>query len=107
MIKVTESAWNRVGSITSSGQVFRVGIESGGCHGFQYVFKVCEQQEDDILVEGPDGKNIVIARRCHAFLEGGTLNFVEEVMHSHFVFDNPKVETGCGCGISFQIPRKD
>lgn len=104
MIKVTQSAWNRIES-SFENKALRVGIESGGCHGFQYVYQKGSFNEEDDFLISHNHAQVIIQKKYLPFLKGGELDFKEELMHSHFVFTNPNIEQGCGCGVSFQIPK--
>jgi iron-sulfur cluster assembly 2 len=83
----------------------RISVESGGCSGFQYNFSIEENSqpdsENDYVVE-QEGVTVVYDRISGEFLRGATVDFVEEMIRSSFVVhNNPNVEVGCGCGVSF------
>ncbi|MDP7544125.1 MAG: iron-sulfur cluster assembly accessory protein, partial [Alphaproteobacteria bacterium] len=37
------------------------------------------------------------------FIVGSTMDYVEDKLHSGFVFDNPNATGQCGCGESFSV----
>lgn len=49
-----------------------------------------------------DGAEIVVDDTSLEFLQGATVDYVQELIRNHFaVIDNPNTEAGCGCGVSF------
>ena len=105
-ITIDNSVWKRLKEVLSAGEFLRLGIVSGGCYGFQYTFDVDTQTKDDDVVFTQQGCKVAVEKKYILFLEGGTLLFENEMMHSHFVFKNPKVTQGCGCGVSFSLPEE-
>ncbi|MCY4414475.1 MAG: iron-sulfur cluster assembly accessory protein [Alphaproteobacteria bacterium] len=104
MINITESAWNKIAS-HSENPVLRLGIKSGGCHGFSYVFVFVENAESNDVVLHNKNARIVVSKNHLPFLESGTLDYQQEMMHAKFVFQNPKSDGSCGCGVSFTLPK--
>jgi len=81
----------------------RVFITGGGCSGFQYGFDFAEQVNDgDIEVE-TDGVTLVVDPMSIQYLEGATVDYVENLEGARFVIDNPNATTTCGCGSSFSV----
>ncbi len=81
----------------------RIFITGGGCSGFRYGMALDENTyEDDITISKEDVR-VVIDRFSATFLNGSTIDYVETVMGSGFVIDNPNVVSTCGCGQSFNI----
>ena len=78
----------------------RVGITSGGCGGYEYVLEFADElNEDDHILDF--GKfMIVINPMSQPYIEGSTLDFVQEGLNQSFKFANPNVAMACGCGIS-------
>jgi iron-sulfur cluster insertion protein len=37
------------------------------------------------------------------YLEGATVDYVEDLMGSQFTISNPQATTTCGCGSSFSV----
>ena len=103
---VTERAAKRIRTILATepeGSKLRVSVSGGGCSGFQYGFAVeTADAADDILVER-DGAVVLIDPISLPFLEGSTLDFVDDLMGQSFRVENPNATASCGCGTSFSI----
>ncbi|MEN9753777.1 MAG: hypothetical protein RLZ07_159 [Pseudomonadota bacterium] len=103
---VTERAAKRIRTILASepeGSKLRVSVSGGGCSGFQYGFAVeTADAVDDIRVER-DGAVVLIDPTSLPFLEGSTLDFVDDLMGQSFRVENPNATASCGCGTSFSI----
>ncbi|KZL77159.1 iron-sulfur cluster assembly accessory protein [Colletotrichum tofieldiae] len=107
----------------------RIQVESGGCHGFQYLMslvtlpKSSESGEDWSKVVGEDdtvfqylpddadasrvsfeGPKVVIDEPSLDLLKGSKVDFTMELIGSQFkITDNPYASSSCGCGTSFDI----
>ncbi|KAI9352088.1 hypothetical protein BDR26DRAFT_324047 [Obelidium mucronatum] len=111
VIHVADSAAKRINFINSKGgstavpQAFRISVDSGGCHGYQYVMGLTKEvnPEEDVIFE-KDGAKVVVDKISLDLCHGSTLEFVEELIGSSFqVVGNPKAESSCGCKISFNV----
>ncbi|KAJ1912690.1 [4Fe-4S] proteins maturation [Tieghemiomyces parasiticus] len=84
--------------------MLRVVVESGGCYGFQYKFKLTTETTDEDAVFENAGGRLVIDDVSLSLLEGATIDYVTELIGSSFqVVKIPKSSSGCGCGTSFDI----
>jgi iron-sulfur cluster assembly accessory protein len=105
-INVTERAARRIKEIMASepaGSMLRISVNGGGCSGFQYAFDVDRQrQEDDITVER-DGATVLVDQISLQYMEGATVDFVDDLIGQSFKIENPQATAGCGCGTSFSI----
>eukprot|EP00878_Enallax_costatus_P005843 GHUV01006131.1.p1 GENE.GHUV01006131.1~~GHUV01006131.1.p1 ORF type:complete len:171 (+),score=42.76 GHUV01006131.1:164-676(+) len=82
--------------------LLRVEVEGGGCSGFQYKFKLDDQQVDDDIVFERDGVRVVCDSISLDFLRGAVVEFEDSLMRSAFqIASNPNSESTCGCGTSF------
>lgn len=95
----------------------RISVESGGCHGFQYLMKLitipadetrtAELAEDDTVFQfsGEDGDaRVVLDEPSLDLLKGSKVDFTQELIGSQFkIVDNPYATSSCGCGTSFDI----
>ena len=80
----------------------RLSVESGGCHGFQYYFKLDKCQESDDIMFSRGRARLVVDEISLPFLNGSKVDYADELIGSYFcVTDNPMAGTGCGCGASF------
>ncbi|WP_159349394.1 HesB/IscA family protein [Roseomonas harenae] len=78
----------------------RLGVEAGGCSGFQYKFDLVDAPEpDDLVVEG----RVFIDPVSLDLLRGAELHWADELIGAHFVVRNPVAVSGCGCGVSFSV----
>ena len=81
----------------------RVGVKKVGCSGFAYTFDYADEiQAGDKLFEAYDAKVVVNADTL-SFVDGSRLDFVKEGFKQVFKFDNPNVDSTCGCGESFNV----
>lgn len=105
----------------------RIQVESGGCHGFQYLMSLITVpekgspefanviNEDDTIFEfAPDESDgqsplpysarIVLDEPSLELLKGSKVDFTMELIGSQFkITDNPYASSSCGCGTSFDI----
>ncbi len=86
----------------------RVSVESGGCHGFQYLMSLTDMseisQEEDSVFEGRDGAKVVMDEPSLELLKGSKVDYTMELIGSQFkITDNPLATSSCGCGTSFDI----
>ncbi len=101
-VNITARAANRIREI-SPAHGLRVSVNGGGCSGFQYDFTITdERQEDDIAIER-DGAILLIDPVSMGFMEGSTLDFVDDLIGQSFKVQNPLAKASCGCGTSFTI----
>ena len=49
---------------------------------------------------------VVVDDACLTVLDGSRIDFVTEGLKQLFKFDNPNVESECGCGESFNVKTK-
>ena len=105
MIRLTDTALAAVrGAITKSpGPAIglRIMVETGGCAGYKYMLGLeVEAREGDALVE-QDGLTLFVDEESQPHVAGLTVDFVESLESSGFVFENPNARQKCGCGKSF------
>jgi len=88
--------------------LLRVTVESGGCHGFQYLMSLTDmpkvdQAEDTVFASG-DGAKVVMDEPSLELLKGSKIDYTMELIGSQFkIVDNPLATSSCGCGTSFDI----
>lgn len=106
----------------------RVRVESGGCHGFQYLMSLITipkqdsrewssvVKENDAIFQYttdnadldsrplPNGPRIILDEPSLDLLKGSKVDYVMELIGSQFkIIDNPYASGSCGCGTSFNI----
>jgi iron-sulfur cluster assembly accessory protein len=110
MIQLTDLAADHIASIVAGhkdGIGFRISIKETGCSGYMYVPEIVDQEgEDDIRVDTPQGVVVFIDYRWLSVLQGTTIDLVtEDLGQKRLQFNNPNVDTACGCGESFGIKK--
>jgi len=81
----------------------RILVQGGGCSGFSYGFALDEiANEDDFDLEF-NGIHLLVDAMSRQYLEGATVDYVEELYGSQFTIKNPNATTTCGCGSSFSV----
>ncbi|CAO1598492.1 [4Fe-4S] proteins maturation [Xanthoria calcicola] len=114
LIDITERAATRLQEIMAKDSnpslALRVTVESGGCHGFQYLMSLTNMsavsQEDDTVFEASNGSGakVVMDEPSLELLKGSKVDFTMELIGSQFkIVGNPAATSSCGCGTSFDI----
>jgi len=113
LISLSPRASTRLSNIITTDKnpnlALRVSIESGGCHGFQYLMDLTDLGEspataEDTVFEGDKGAKVVIDEASLELLSGSTIDYTMELIGSQFkVTGIPGATSSCGCGTSFDI----
>ena len=82
---------------------FRVAVDGGGCSGFQYKFDFDTEKTEEDLTFNAGGVTVLVDEVSLEFLGNAQLDYVEELVGSYFVVNNPNATANCGCGTSFSI----
>ncbi|KAJ4407231.1 [4Fe-4S] proteins maturation [Didymella pomorum] len=112
-MSISPRASHRLHSIaqkdSNPNSALRVSIESGGCHGFQYLMSLCDLSkepagDEDTVFEGSKGEKVVVDESSLELLNGSTVDYTMELIGSQFkVTGIPGATSSCGCGTSFDI----
>ncbi|TEA18054.1 Iron-sulfur cluster assembly 2-like protein [Colletotrichum sidae] len=132
VLEITDRAGKRLSQIMKKDNnpnlALKIQVESGGCHGFQYLMSLItlpttsdttsgdwSSFEDDVVFEYlPDeaeastpvlgGPKVLIDQPSLDLLKGSKVDFTMELIGSQFkITDNPYASSSCGCGTSFDI----
>lgn len=111
-VSVTSSAAEKLHAIAAEDArpnlVLRIRVESGGCHGFQYVFQLQDGNEiskDDSIFQR-DGSRVIIDHRSLRVLRDATVDYSTELIGSQFRVTSPHTSSACGCGSSFSLDEE-
>ncbi|MBE0409097.1 MAG: iron-sulfur cluster insertion protein ErpA [Anaerolineales bacterium] len=80
----------------------RVFVSGGGCSGFQYGMALENNILENDLVFDQHGVKVVIDEVSISYLQGASIDYVDELMGSGFKIENPNAVASCGCGSSFR-----
>lgn len=107
MITISNIAKNKlINLIESQGKSAYLYLKGGGCNGFSYKFKILKEDNkpnklDEIYKI--DDYNLYLCNKSFMFLLGTKIDYIEDIMGSRFDFQNPNIESKCGCGTSFNF----
>lgn len=125
LITITPRAAHRLQAIAETDSnpdlALRVAVESGGCHGFQYLMSLTNtaeaDPEEDTIFENeervnkkgaPEGEGykarVIMDEPSLELLKGSSVDYTMELIGSQFkVTGIPGAKSSCGCGTSFDI----
>ncbi len=105
-ISLTEAAAAAVQDLLEKRELsdlaLRVFISGGGCSGFQYGMALEDNIRDTDIVTEQHGVRLVVDEVSINYLDGATVDYVDEIMGSGFKIENPNAVSTCGCGSSFK-----
>lgn len=121
-ITITPRAASRLQAIAQTdsnpGLALRVAVESGGCHGFQYLMSLTTTKDmdpdedtlfenEEVLAGKGDGEykaKVIMDEPSLELLKGSSVDYTMELIGSQFkVTGIPGAKSSCGCGTSFDI----
>ena len=82
----------------------RLSVKGGGCSGFQNKLDLDVNYNDktDELLE-QHGVPVVVDRKSLLYVDGATVDFIDELTRRGFSVSNPQAKSTCGCGTSFSV----
>lgn len=93
----------RTGDQTSPEKGIRVAAINGGCNGFEYALNIVNHPEVDDLIYEQHQLKVYLDRASAQVLDGVVIDFVESLLESGFIFENPNATEACSCGKSFAV----
>jgi iron-sulfur cluster assembly protein len=88
----------RVGAVA-----VRLAVERAGCSGFAYRVDPADAIRDDDSVFETSSVRVIVDPLSLPYLQGTTVDVVQEGLSRRLRFDNPNVRQSCGCGESFGV----
>ncbi len=79
----------------------RMGVQGGGCSGMSYRLEFDTEMGPHDREYEIDGIKIVVDKKSYLYLNGTTLDYVQQGLTGGFTFVNPQAKSTCGCGTSF------
>jgi iron-sulfur cluster assembly protein len=79
----------------------RVGVKGGGCSGMSYLLEFDSEMGPHDKEFEVDGLKVVCDKKSYLYLNGTTLDYVQQGLQGGFTFVNPNAKSSCGCGTSF------
>lgn len=104
MITLTESAQEKIKEVLadeSPESRLRMYVQGGGCAGFSYGFTIDDEQNEDDFEIPTSSQSVLVDSMSLQYLQGATVDYVEDLQGSRFSIKNPQAQSTCGCGSSF------
>ncbi len=83
--------------------MLRVGVEGGGCSGFQYSLgfdKDFDAKDDHKFTH--HNIDVIVDKKSSLYLDDTIIDFYDDGLEKRgFTFNNPNAVKSCGCGSSF------
>ena len=101
MVTITNRARDYLKSV-SNGDYVTLGVQGGGCSGFQYVWDF-QKNWPDVAWSDPIEDVLVLDPVAEMYVIGSEIDYVTELGGSFLTVKNPTAASSCGCGESFGI----
>src|ERR1700753_4113980 len=105
LVGLTERAAKRIALLKkqegNEALMLRISVSSGGCSGFSSPFDLVSGKAEEDLLVAQHGETLVVDDASLDLLAGSELDYVENMVGSMFVMQNPNATATCGCGTSF------
>jgi iron-sulfur cluster assembly protein len=106
MIVLTDAAVKQVKQLRDTQNLpdtvfLRMGVKGGGCSGMSYMLEFDSEVGPHDKEFDVDGVKVVCDKKSYLYLNGTTLDYVQQGLTGGFTFVNPNAKSSCGCGTSF------
>ena len=106
-ITLTERAIEKIKELSAQdeqakGKSLRIGLEAGGCSGYQYGFNYDDKKETDLVISS-QGIDVIIDPQSAELMKGSVIDYKEDMSGEGFAIQNPNVKKSCGCGNSVEV----
>tara|TARA_B100001093_G_C26245193_1_gene766109 strand:+ start:217 stop:528 length:312 start_codon:yes stop_codon:yes gene_type:complete len=103
-MELTDKAIEKLIEKTSpTRDIIRIGLTSGGCAGFEYIFDYESTIRSNDTVYDYGAFRLVIDSVSIPYFEHASLDYVIEGINEQFKIINPDEKSACGCGVSVQF----
>jgi iron-sulfur cluster assembly accessory protein len=107
MITLTDKAAAELQDLITSqekqGSALRVWVAGGGCSGLSYGMALDDSApEDGDNVFEQNGVKIYVDSLSLNYMDGASVDYVDDVLGGGFKIENPNAVSSCGCGSSFK-----
>ena len=105
-ITLTPRAAKRINEIMGTeppGSSLRISVNGGGCSGFSYAFDIERTRTDEDVAIERDGATVLVDSVSLEYMNGSTIDFVNDLIGQSFKIENPLATASCGCGTSFSL----
>lgn len=90
-----------------SAKGLRLAVKSSGCSGWKYDLSLAETvNDDDIVVHIAGDLAVFVDPASIDYVKGTHIDFTREGLNRTFRFNNPNVDSECGCGESFSVKTR-
>ncbi|AIE85465.1 iron-sulfur cluster insertion protein ErpA [Fimbriimonas ginsengisoli] len=107
MITLTERAATELRDLINGQEkqnaALRVWVAGGGCSGLQYGMALDDndpEAEDKIFEQS--GIKVYVDPISLNYMDGASVDYVDDVLGGGFKVENPNATSSCGCGSSFK-----
>lgn len=107
MITLTPRAATELKDLLQSqdqaGSGLRVWVQGGGCSGLSYGMALDSETPDEAdQVFEHEGIKIYVDPLSLGYMDGSSVDYVDDVLGGGFKIENPNATSSCGCGSSFK-----
>jgi iron-sulfur cluster assembly protein len=109
MITLTATAADKLGGIMEQkgmkdSHALRVFVKGGGCGGMQYGMTFDTARDEDEVYE-QHGMKVLVDPTSMFYIEGASIDYIDNLMGGGFHIENPQAVSSCGCGSSFRTSK--
>lgn len=106
---LTDTAKDKVSELIKDARItspshnifLRLAVQPGGCSGLRYqTYFDYEIKEGDEVIRYKDF-DLRVDKMSWPYLDGATMDFVNQIDKQGFTIDNPNAQGSCACGDSF------
>ena len=108
MTSITQSARDYMKGILKHryrGSYVTLGVKSGGCSGFQYVWGLTDDKNynNNVKWSKPIDDVLVLDPLAEMYILDSEVDYITELGGSYLTVKNPTAASSCGCGESFSV----
>lgn len=81
----------------------RLAVKTTGCSGLMYVIEPVDVPEKEDLQFITRGVEVYVDPKSLVYVDGTEMDYVKQGLNEGFEFNNPNVQSECGCGESFTV----
>ena len=100
ILNVSEKAIAKIAELNTEQKMLRISVVPGGCSGNKYKLGWDDFKEGDHMIN-LDKVTILVDHKSSTYLTGTTLDYMDGLDGTGFVFTNPNATNCCHCGTSF------